>query len=47
MPEFVRDGQADKRWHVGFGLIRQPGDAVGVNRGKRPSAGSRINERVA
>jgi hypothetical protein len=47
MPYFVRDSQTDKRRHVGFCVIREPGHAVGVNRGKRAGAGGRVNQGVA
>ena len=47
MPYFVRDGETDKRRHVGPCLIREPGHAIRVNRRKRPGASRRVDEGVA
>jgi hypothetical protein len=47
MPYFVRDGETDKRRHVGFCRIREPGHAVCVNGRERSGASGGVNQRVA
>ena len=46
MSYFVRDRETDQRRHLDAGFIREPGNAIGVNRGERPCAGRRVNQRV-
>ena len=46
MPYFVRHRQADERGHVGFCLLREPGHAIHVNRGKGSGTGRGVNQRV-
>jgi len=44
MPYFVRDRETHERWHVDGRLTRQPGHAIGINRGECPGARRRVNE---
>jgi len=41
---FVRDGETDKRRHVGSRLARKPGHAIRIDRGERSCAGRRVNQ---
>ena len=44
---FVRDGETDKRRHVGSRFASEPRDTIRVNRCERSCAGRCIDQRVA
>jgi hypothetical protein len=44
---FVRDGEADKRRHVGCRFAGEPRDTIRVDRGERSRSGRCIDQRVA